>query len=167
MDTYKSHGAERVSVPSTCCCLSGGICSDNSTYRHIEIEVADQTHFLAQSRYTDRGLTSPSADPITPSPWQQGSHYSPKFEGELICPDQEEAPERKRDSNPSLPLSRLTPCHKATEVVKSNRKRSNRERNNRERNHRERNNRERNHREEINRGNNRKEIIEREITEKK
>ena len=42
----------------------GCICSDNFTCCHTEIEVADQTFYLTQ--YTDTGLTSLSADPITP-----------------------------------------------------------------------------------------------------
>ena len=53
----------------------GRICSDNFTCCHTEIEVADQTFYLTQSQYTDTGLTSPSADPITPGAWQ-GSHWS-------------------------------------------------------------------------------------------
>ena len=44
----------------------GRFCSDNFTCCHTEIEVADQTFHLTQSQYTDTGLTSPSADPITP-----------------------------------------------------------------------------------------------------
>ena len=44
----------------------GRICSDSFTCCHTEIEVADQTFFLTQAQYTDTGLTSPSADPITP-----------------------------------------------------------------------------------------------------
>ena len=51
----------------------GGICSDNFTCCHTEIEVADQTVYFTQSQYTDTGPTSPSADPITPGAWQ-GSH---------------------------------------------------------------------------------------------
>ena len=47
----------------------GRICSDNFTCCHTEIEVADQTFYLAQSQYTDTGPTSPSADPITPGAW--------------------------------------------------------------------------------------------------
>ena len=54
------------------------ICSDNFTCCHTEIEVADQTFHLAQSQYTDTGLTSPSANPITPGAWQ-GSHWSANF----------------------------------------------------------------------------------------
>ena len=45
---------------------------------HSEIEVADPTFYLTQSQYTDTGLTSPSADPITPGAWQ-GSHWSANF----------------------------------------------------------------------------------------
>ena len=43
----------------------GRICSDNFTYCHTEIEVADQSFYLTQSQYTDTGPTSPSIDPIT------------------------------------------------------------------------------------------------------
>ena len=56
----------------------GRICSDNFTCYHTEIETADQTFYLTQSQYTDTGLTSPSADPITPGAWQ-GSHWSANF----------------------------------------------------------------------------------------
>ena len=56
----------------------GGICSDNFTRCHTEIEVADQTLYLTQSQYTDTGPSSPSADPITPGAWQ-GSHWSANF----------------------------------------------------------------------------------------
>ena len=45
------------------------ICTDNFMCCHTEIEVADQTFHLSQSRYTDTGLTSPSADP-TSGAWQ-------------------------------------------------------------------------------------------------
>ena len=54
------------------------ICSDKFTCCHTEIEVAYQTFHLNQSQYTDTGLTSPSADPITPGVWQ-GSHWSASF----------------------------------------------------------------------------------------
>ena len=57
----------------------GRICSDNFTCCHTEIEVAEQTFHLTQSRYTDTGPTSPSTDPITPGAWQ-GSHWSANFE---------------------------------------------------------------------------------------
>ena len=53
----------------------GRICSDNFTCCYTEIEVADQTFYLTQSQYADTGPTSPSADPITPGPWQ-GSQWS-------------------------------------------------------------------------------------------
>ena len=56
----------------------GRICSDNFTYCHTEIDVADQTFYLTQSQYNDTGPTSPSADPITPGAWQ-GSHWSANF----------------------------------------------------------------------------------------
>ena len=53
----------------------GRICSDNFTCCHTEIEVADQTFHLTQSKYTDTGPTSLSVDPITSGAWQ-GSHWS-------------------------------------------------------------------------------------------
>ena len=56
----------------------GRICSDNFACCHTEIEVADPTVYLTQSQYTDTGLTSPSADPITPGAWQC-SHWSANF----------------------------------------------------------------------------------------
>ena len=56
----------------------GRICSDNFTCCHTEIEAADQTFDLNHSQYTDTGPTSPSADAITPGPWQ-GSHLSTNF----------------------------------------------------------------------------------------
>ena len=66
-----------VNVPATCV-SQRWICSDKRTYRHTEIEVADQTFYITQSQYTDNGLTSPSTDPITPCVWQ-GSHWSANF----------------------------------------------------------------------------------------
>ena len=69
-----------LNVPATYACVfQGRISSDNFTYCHTEIEVADQTFYLTQSQYTDTGPTSPSADPITPGAWQ-GSHWSANFE---------------------------------------------------------------------------------------
>ena len=53
--------------------FQGQIWSDKWTCCHTEIEVADQTFYLPQSRYTDTWRTSPSADPITPGT-QQGNH---------------------------------------------------------------------------------------------
>ena len=47
----------------------GRICSDNFTCCHTEIVVADPTLHLTQSKYTDTGSTSPSADPIMPGTW--------------------------------------------------------------------------------------------------
>ena len=52
----------------------GRICLDKCTCCHTEIEVADQTFYLTQSQYTDTGLTSPTADPISPGAWQ-GSRW--------------------------------------------------------------------------------------------
>ena len=43
----------------------GRICSDHFTCCHTAIEVVDSTFHLTQSQYTDAGLTSPSADPIS------------------------------------------------------------------------------------------------------
>ena len=57
----------------------GRICEDNFMCCHTDIEVADQTFYLTQSQYTDTGLTSPRADPITPGAWQ-GSHWSANFQ---------------------------------------------------------------------------------------
>ena len=56
----------------------GCSCSDKFTCCHTEIEVADQTLYLTQSQYNDRGPISPSADPIKPGAWQ-GSHWSANF----------------------------------------------------------------------------------------
>ena len=56
----------------------GRICSDNFTCCHTETEVAHQTFYLTQSQYTDTGLTSPSAHPITPGALQ-GSNSSAYF----------------------------------------------------------------------------------------
>ena len=56
----------------------GRICSDDFTCCHTETEVVDQTFHLTQLQYTDTGLTSPSADPVTPGAWQ-GSHWSANF----------------------------------------------------------------------------------------
>ena len=67
---------EKANKKTTVCLLVG--CSDNSTCRHTEIEVADPTFHLTQSQYTDTGPTSPSTDPTTPGAWK-GSHRSTKF----------------------------------------------------------------------------------------
>ena len=48
------------------CVYQGRICSNNCTCCHTELEVADQTFYLTQSQYTDTGLTSPIADPVSP-----------------------------------------------------------------------------------------------------
>ena len=75
----------------------GRICSDNFTRCHTEIEAAEQTFHLTQSQYTDTGLTSPSADPITPGAWQ-GSHWSANFK--VTGMTRPRKSQRKRDSNP-------------------------------------------------------------------
>ena len=77
----------------------GGICSDNLTCCHTEIEVADPTFYLTQSQYTDTGPTSPSTDPITPGAWQ-GSHWSANFEVTGMTRSTPKKSRRKRDSNP-------------------------------------------------------------------
>ena len=85
----------------------GRICSDNFTSCHTEMEDADQTFHLTQSQYTDTGLTSPSADPITSGAWQD-SHWSANFEVTgMTRPRKNPAASgiRTRD----LPLSRRTP----------------------------------------------------------
>ena len=87
----------------------GWICTDNFTCCHTETEVADQTFYLTQSQYTDTGLTSPSADTITPGTWQ-GSHWSAKFwVTSMTRPRKNPGASgiRTRD----LPLSRWTPYH--------------------------------------------------------
>ena len=56
----------------------GRICSDNFTCCHTDTEVADPTFCLIQSQYTDTGLTSPSADPMTSGAWH-GIHWSANF----------------------------------------------------------------------------------------
>ena len=76
----------------------GRICEDNVTCCHTEIQVADPTVYLTQSQYTDTGLTSPSADPITPGAWQ-GSHWSANFEVTGMTRPRKNS-RRKRDSNP-------------------------------------------------------------------
>ena len=76
----------------------GRICSDNFTFCHTEIEVADPRFYLTQSQYTDTGPTSPSADPITPCAWQ-GSHWSVNFEVTGMTRPRKKS-RRKRDSNP-------------------------------------------------------------------
>ena len=76
----------------------GRICSDNFTCCHTEIEAADPTFYLTQSRYTDTGPTSPSADPIMPGAWQ-GSHWSANFEVTGMTRPRKKS-RCKRDSNP-------------------------------------------------------------------
>ena len=75
-----------------------GICSDNLTCCHTEIEVADPTFHLIQSQYTDTGRTSPSAYPITPGAWQ-GRHWSANFLSHWYDSTCKKS-RYKRDSNP-------------------------------------------------------------------
>ena len=79
----------------------GRICSDNFTCCHTEIEVADPTFYLTQSRYTDTRPTSPSTDPITPVAWQ-GSHWSANFWVTGMTRPRKKS-QRKRDFNPGSP----------------------------------------------------------------
>ena len=72
----------------------GRICSDNFTCCHTQIEVAEQTFHLTQSRYTDTGPTSPSTDPITSGSWQGSQFLSHWYDSTP------EKSRRKRDSNP-------------------------------------------------------------------
>ena len=44
----------------------GRVWSDSCSCCYTEITVVNPTCYLTQSQYTDTGLTSPSADPITP-----------------------------------------------------------------------------------------------------
>ena len=85
----------------------GRICSDNFTCCHTEIEVADPMFYLTQSQYTDTGLTSPSADPITPGAWQ-GSHWSANFEVTGMTRPRKN-PGASRIRTRDLPPSRRTP----------------------------------------------------------
>ena len=85
----------------------GRICSENFTFCHTEIEVADQTFYLTQSQYTDAGPTSPSADPITPGAWQ-GSHWSANFEVTGMTRPRKN-PGASGIRTRDLPLSRRTP----------------------------------------------------------
>ena len=86
----------------------GRICSDSCVCCHTEIEVADQTFCLTQSQDTDTQPTSPSADSIKPAAWQC-SHWSEPTLKSLVWIDLEKGPQQKRDLNPSLTLTRLTP----------------------------------------------------------
>ena len=85
----------------------GRICSDNFTCCHTEIEVADQTFYLTQSKYTDTRPTSPRADPITPGAWQ-GSHWSANFSVTGMTRPRKN-PGASGIRTRDLPLSRRTP----------------------------------------------------------
>ena len=88
----------------------GRICSDFFTCCHTEIEVADQTFYLTQSQYTDTGLTSPSADPMSPGAWQ-GSHWSANFEVTGMTRPRK-SPVVSGIRTRDLPLSRRTPTRR-------------------------------------------------------
>ena len=85
----------------------GRICSDNFTFCHTEIEVADQTLHITQSQYTDTGPTSPSTDHITPGA-RQGSHWSANFSVNGMTPPRKN-PVESGIRTQDLPLSRRTP----------------------------------------------------------
>ena len=98
-----------------CCCLTfqqhenvsqGRICSDNFTFCHTEIKVADQTFYLTQSRYTDTAPTNPSADPITPGAWQR-RHWSANFFSLWHDSTRKNPHGASGNQAPDLPLSRL------------------------------------------------------------
>ena len=81
----------------------GRICEDNCTCCHIEIEVADQTFHLTLSQYTDTGPASPSADPITPGPWQGCQFLSHRYDSTR------KNPVGSGNRTLDLPLSRRAP----------------------------------------------------------
>ena len=90
---------EVYSYKCTCCQTETEVYSYKCTCCQTETEVADQTFYPTQSQYTDTGATSLSTDPITPGAWR----------GSLCNIDVEKNSRRKRESNPSLPLSKRTP----------------------------------------------------------
>ena len=57
----------------------GRICLDDCKYCHTETKAVYQSCYLAQSQYTDIGLTSPSTDPTTPGACQD-SHWNTSFQ---------------------------------------------------------------------------------------
>ena len=57
----------------------GRIRSNDCTCCHAKIEIADQTRYQTQTRYTDTLPTSPRAEPATPGAWQ-GRQQSTNFE---------------------------------------------------------------------------------------
>ena len=96
-------------VPATCYSVSQGrICSENGTCCHTEMQVADQTFYLAQSQYTDTGPSCPSADPITLGAWQ-GSHWSTHFQVTGMTRPRARSTRIESGIKPRSPLSRLTP----------------------------------------------------------
>ena len=121
MDQTKWSGTKALKCPMTpqipisnCCwlvgCLmsqqhasasQGRVCSNNFTCCHTEIEVEDQTFYPNQSQYTDPGLTSSNADPITPGAWCQfWSHWYDSTR---------KNPLTSKIRTPDLLLSRQTP----------------------------------------------------------
>ena len=83
------------------CVSQGRICTDNFTFCHTEIEVADQTFYFTQSQYTDTRPTSPSTDPVMPGA-RQGSLFLSHW-----CDSTRKKSRRKQDSNPgsSAPMA--------------------------------------------------------------
>ena len=58
-------------VSATVKCVSGtGLPGQLNVPRHTEIEAADQTYYLTQSRHTDTGPTSPSTAPVASGAWK-------------------------------------------------------------------------------------------------
>ena len=79
--------------------LSRQTCSHNCICCHTEIEVADQTFYLAQSQYTDTWPISPRADPITANTWQ-GSHWTVSLEVTGMAQSGKKSQRLKSESNP-------------------------------------------------------------------
>ena len=96
-----------LNVPATGECISWMDLLRQFTCCHTEIEVADQTFHLTQSKYTDTGLASPSADPILPGTWQS-SHWSANFQVTGMTRPWKN-PNESENQTRDLPLSRQTP----------------------------------------------------------
>ena len=88
-------------------CLGDRSSQTVCTRCNAEMEVTDQTFYLTRSQYTDTGLTSPSADPVTPGAWQ-GSHWGTNVEVRYDS-TRTKIHGRKPESNPGLLPSRRTP----------------------------------------------------------
>ena len=86
----------------------GRICSYKCTCCHTEKEVADQTFYLTQARYTDTRPTSPGTDPMTPGA-QQGSHWCARFLSHLNDSTRKKNHGASGNRTPDPPLSRCCP----------------------------------------------------------